>query len=310
MAARKPLSGKTVIDCATLMPGPSLAQKLRGLGARVIRIENPDQPDGVKALGRTFYRELNRGKQIIKLNLKEPADRKRFSTLVKKADAVIEAFRPAAKRKLGLDQRSLHRINPRLIILSITGYPERGALKDRAGHDINFQARTGLLSLSRELPGLPLGDFFTVDAAAIRFLAQLRLTEKSRRGARVVVNFYDTLREVQHYFAREYAGTGHLPAPDTTLFTGAFPCYRIYRCRDGRRVTVGAVEQKFWEKLCEVLELNELRGQGYARGSEAAQVIELVQAAFGRRDWSDWAPYFEAANCCVEPVLDYSEVFG
>src|SRR5262249_24063461 len=153
---QSPLQGRLVLDCSSLLPGLRIGKLLAQKGARVIKIESPSKPDRARTLG-PFYDDLNGLKQILQLEIAPEADgRARFEELVREADGLIEAFRPATKAKLGLDDKTLLAINPKLCIVSLTGYPEDGPLRDRPGHDMNFQALTGCLSLFNELPGLPL----------------------------------------------------------------------------------------------------------------------------------------------------------
>jgi crotonobetainyl-CoA:carnitine CoA-transferase CaiB-like acyl-CoA transferase len=293
--------------------GKLLAQK----GARVIKVESPSKPDRAKTLG-PFYDELNGLKEIIQLEIapecaKNPAhasDRARFEELVRQAHGLIEAYRPATKAKLGLDAATLHKINPKLCIVSLTGYPEDGPWRDRPGHDMNFQALTGCLSLFNELPGLPLADLFGAHEGALALTAAMDATARGAPGSRVVVSLSEALKDIQSSAVAIYQATGEAPKPGKTLFSGQFPCYRLYTAGCGRRVTVGAIEPKFWEQVCQILGVPELIQTGYATGTEGDKTVAQLQKALGSKPWSHWAPLFEKAQCCVEPVLEYPEVFG
>lgn len=306
----KPLHGRLILDCSTLLPGPFIGKLLALRGARVIKVENPDRPDGARLIGNGYYPELNGEKELVWANLTLPTDREKFRPLVKQAHGLIEGFRPAAKKKLGLDAESLHAINPDLCILSLVGYPEDGSWCDRAGHDLNFQAVTGTLSLFKEMPGLPLADLFAAYDGALGMACALDAAARGGGGRRLVVAMSETLKDAQGIMIRGYRETGELPAHGSTLMSGKFPCYRIYRAADGRGVTVGAIEDKFWVRFCGVLGLPELQPHGYATGPKGAETIALVQKTLGARPWTHWAPLFEAADCCVEPILDYAEVYG
>lgn len=311
-----PLQGRLILDCSALLPGPRVGKLLAQKGARVIKVESPSKPDGARTLG-PFYDDLNSLKEIVSLELAPVgADRARFEALVRQADGLIEGFRPSTKRKLGLDSETLHRLNPRLCILSLVGYPEDGPWRDRAGHDMNFQAVTGCLSLFNELPGLPLADLFGAHEGAFALTAAMdavtRAASKGTKalGTRVSVSLAEVLREAQSSAVAIYRATGEAPRPGKTLFSGQFPCYRIYSAGCGRRVTVGAIEHKFWEQVCGILGVPELVSEGYATGDAGERAKAKLQAALGARPWSHWAPLFDAADCCVEPVLEYGEIFG
>lgn len=303
-----PLHGRLILDCSALLPGPFIGKLLAEMGARVIKIENPFIPDGARAMG-SGYDHLNSCKERIELNLKDAKDRLTFYEWVAKADGLIEGFRPQAKLKLGLDEASLLRANPRLCITSLVGYPEEGPQKDRAGHDLNFSAVTGLVSLFNEMPALPMADLFSAYSGAFAMAAALDAVARGSAGRRMVISMTETLKNVQGLMIRDYQDSGHLPSAGQTLFSGKFPCYRIYSALDGRRIAVGAIEPKFWEKVCNLLGLHHLVGEGFATDQKGQAVIQEVQKVFGSRNWQDWRPLFENADCCVEPVLDYSEVY-
>jgi alpha-methylacyl-CoA racemase len=308
MKTHLPLHGRLILDCSALLPGPFIGKLLAEMGARVIKVENPFLPDGARAMG-SSYQNLNECKERVELNLKDTQDRQIFDQWVAKAHGLIEGFRPQAKIKLGLDEATLLQTNPKLCITSLVGYPEKGPKKDRAGHDLNFSAATGLISLFNEMPALPMADLFSAYAGAFAMAAALDSVARGGPGRRMVISMTETLESVQGLMIRDFRDTGQAPSPGQTLFSGKFPCYRIYSASDGRRIAVGAIEPKFWEKVCNLLGLSHLVGEGFATGTKGQAVILEVQNVFGSRPWKDWNPLFENADCCVEPVLDYSEVY-
>ena len=278
-------------------------------GARVIKVENPLKPDRAKAMSPPLYADLNHLKEVISLNLLDQNDRSHFNQLLKQADGLIEAFRPEAKRRLGLDPETLHKVNSKLCIASLVGYPEDGPWKDRAGHDLNFAAVSGCASLFHEMPALPLADLFSAYEGALALTTAMDGVTRGAAGSRVVVSMSETLKNVQSCLVSEYLANQVLPQAGQTFFSGKFPCYRIYLTQDGRRVSVGAIEPKFWQKFCEILNLPHLTPEAYASGERGLEVIQEVQTAFSSRTWLQWAPLFEKGDCCVEAILDYSEVF-
>ncbi len=303
-----PLHGRTILDCSTLLPGPFVGKLLLQKGARVLKIENPKRPDPAREMG-ALYGDLNAGKELVWLDLLNAEDQITFQKLVKNADGLIEGFRPKAKKKLGLDAPTLHQLNPSLCIASLVGYPETSSFKDRAGHDLNFQALTGCLSLQNEMPALPWADLFAAYESALAMLAAFDAVNRGHQCQTSVVSMSDTLTGLQSFVRNEALRTGELPKHGTTLFSGKYPCYSIYLAKDGRRVAVGAVELKFWERLCQLLDLPELTSKGYSVGLEGGQVRQKIQDQFSKHDWSVWEPRFLNADCCVEPVLNYSEAW-
>ena len=303
------LRGRLILDCSVLLPGPFVGKLLAERGARVVKVENPIQPDGAKTIG-SLYKDLNELKEIRLLNLLDSKDTKSFHELVRNADGLIEAFRPSAKKKLGLDSQTLHSVNPRLSILSLVGYPEDGPDRDRAGHDLNFAAVTGCASLFREMPALPLADLFSAYNGAFALTAAMdSVSRGAAPGARVVVSLSETLRQAQSPLIRDFRDRGAAPRPGETLFSGRYPCYRLYTAGDGRRVAFGAIEPKFWQRACAVLRVPHAAPHGMADGAPGAEAAAAVQRALGARPWAEWAPLFAAADCCVEPVREYHEIY-
>ncbi len=309
-----PLTGRLILDCSSLLPGPRIGKLLAQKGARVIKMESPSKPDRAKTMG-PFYEDLNSLKEILELEFKPEIDgkpnpeREKFEDLVRQADGLIEGFRPSTKAKLGLEANVLHKINPKLCIVSLTGYSENGPWRDRAGHDLNFGAVTGMLSLFQEMPGLPLADLIGAQEGAFAMATALDAVARGAPGTRIEVSLCDTLKKAQSSAIAVYRANGEIPRPGENLFSGKYPCYRIYIAKCGRRITVGAIEEKFWRKVCQIAGTPELADRGYSEGPDGAETIDRLQQALGARTWMHWAPLFDAADCCVEPVLDYSEVY-
>ncbi len=302
------LKGKLILDCSILLPGPFTARLLAEQGARVVKVENPNRPDPSRLMG-VFHAELNRGKEIVWMDITTQNGRSEFEDWVRRADGLVQGFRPEASRRLGLDADTLQRINPELCVLNLAGWPPEDPRAQTAGHDMNFAAVTGALSLFNGMPGLPLADLFASWHGALCLASALAGQKRGERGARIVVTLSEALLEAQGLLIAQYRADGIVPRPGGTLFSGLHPCYRIYRSRDGRGIAVGALEPKFWRKVCEIAGTPQLIECGLTTGAEAEAAAAELQESLGSRDWSDWAPLFAAADCCVEPVLDYSEVY-
>lgn len=304
-----PLSGCVILDCSSLLPGPRVGKLMAEKGARVIKIENPAFPDRANDLG-PFYNDLNSKKEKVSLAYSPgEAGREEFEGWVRQANGIIEGFRPNAKLQRGLDSHTLHALNPKLSILSLVGYAEEGPHRDRPGHDMNFQALSGCLSLFHDLPGLPLADLFGAYEGAFALTAAIHEASLGQPGKRICVSLFETLKQVQSSAIAIYRTTGEVPRPGETLFSGKYPCYHIYQAGCGRRVSVGAIEKKFWTQTCQILGLPELIEKGYTTGIEGQNVTSRVQAALSSRPWAAWAALFDSAQCCVEPILEYSEVY-
>ncbi len=317
-----PLNGIHVLDLTLLLPGPLCGQILRDMGARVTKIEPPAPgdymalwPPMVGPVAATYF-AVNRGKEICSLDLKNPDDRQKFHEIAATADVVLDGFRPGVLAKLGAGFEQLAKINPRLILCSISGYGQTGPLAQRAGHDLNYQALAGVLSLSggttHAPPNPPIQTADTAAgsyAAAMLVLAALWERQQTGRGRHIDVSMSEQLLPL---LTTTYAAAGaeqRDPTRDGELLSGRAPCYRTYRTADGQYFTVGALEPKFWVALATALgrpELSAAPHLGDDAGREAL-LAELVEI-FATRTRDEWTRLLCPADACCEPVLQFSEV--
>ncbi len=316
-----PLDGIHVLDLSLLLPGPLATQILRDLGARVTKIE-PPAPGDYMALWPPMagdvsatYATINRGKEIRSLNLKEADDREQFYALVRQADVVVEGFRPGVIDKLQIGYARLAEINPRIVVCSISGYGQTGPLAQRAGHDMNYQALAGVLSISGgDGPSPANPPIQTADtaagsyAAAMLVMAALLEREKTGRGRHIDVSMSEQLLPLASTL---YAAAGALdrdPRRDGELLSGAAPCYRIFRTKDGQYMTLGALEPKFWLTIVERLGVPELAGTAFHGGPDADAVAQNLAKVFATKTRDEWVTLLGDADACCEPVLAFSEV--
>ena len=322
-----PLAGLLVIDLTRLLPGPLATRQLALWGAEVVKVEDPGAGDDMRRLLRSaedtaadrpgaLFHHLNDDKRGRRLDLRSEAGREQLLALVRQADALVEGFRPGVMDRLGLGWDTLRAANPRLVMCSITGYGQRGPYAQRAGHDINYIALAGVLGQTGTAEGeLALPNFQIADlmggtqAALSGLLAALLGAQRTGRGRFVDISM---TREVwrHHVIGRFESGPS---APGRGLLSGGAPCYGLYRTADGRHLAVGALELKFWRTLCEVVGRPEWARQhwslGQAPGSAEALALRAELAALlVREPLAHWVPRFEAADCCVTPVLRLDEV--
>ncbi len=281
---------------------------LRGLGARVIKVESPDgadylrfvpplDQDGVGA----WFGALHAGKESVALDLKQATHREALMALLGEADVLIESFRPGVLARLGLDPGELRARFPSLIICSITGYGQTGPMRDRPGHDLGFQALSGALSMATrrdgvmDLPGVQFADVGGgALTAALRVVSALLLRSRTGEGDWLDVSMVDgTLAMVAPHFAGA-AAAGDDPVPGEEVLTGGSAQYRVYACSDGKALAVAPLEPKFWEAL--------ERAVGCAVEPDADHLAELFLTA-NRDEWAD-----RLGAACCEPVLAFSEV--
>jgi crotonobetainyl-CoA:carnitine CoA-transferase CaiB-like acyl-CoA transferase len=329
--ADPPLAGLTVIDLTRLLPGPLATQQLALWGAEVIKVEDPGAGDDMRRLLRAeadvqadrpgpLFHHLNDAKQELRLDLRSAAGREQLLQRVKAADALVEGFRPGVMARLGLGWDQLQAANPRLVMCSITGYGQQGPYAQRAGHDINYIALAGVLGQTGSVEGeLAVPNFQIADllggtqAALSALLAALLGAQRSGRGRFVDISM---TREVwrHHVIGRfEAQAAGQPSAPGRGLLSGGAPCYGLYRTADGRHLAVGALELKFWSALCDVVGRPDWARRhwslGQAPGSaEARRLRAELAALLAAEPLSHWVARFEAADCCVTPVLRLDEV--
>ncbi len=310
-----PLAGLTVLDFSTLLPGPMATLFLAEAGARVIKVERPEGED-MRFMGpmdgeASFaFRQLNAGKEIVRLDLKQPEVRAQVLAMVREADILIEQFRPGVMARLGFGYDTLKEINPRLIYCAISGYGQSGPRAQEAGHDINYQALSGLLSLAPGQGGPSLPAALTADlsggtmSALVNILLALLRRQATGEGAFIDTAMTDGLFMYGWLGLSAMAGGGASPAPHSLPLTGAYARYRLYTTRDGRVVACGALEDKFWTAFCGVIGLDP---QAHDGKSDTARTVAAVQAILGAEDAAYWEPRLAAADCCVTLVKTLDE---
>jgi alpha-methylacyl-CoA racemase len=319
-----PLAGLRILDLTRLLPGPAATMHLADFGADVIKVEDLAEGDYMRSFppmvddgrGRSVnpaFEAINRGKRSIAIDLKKREGRDVLLALVRVSDALIESFRPGVLDRLNLGWEALHATNPRLVLCSLSGYGQTGPLAQRAGHDLNYIALTGVLDQIRvdgqpAIPNLQLGDVLGGSLTALAMLmVALLAAQRSGIGRRIDVAMTDGLL-AHHVFPHTDLDGGGEPVAGRTLLTGGAACYRIYRTSDQRELAVGALEHKFWAAFCAAIGLPELAERHWSRGEvpgspAAQQTIERVAARIAERPCGDWLAVFETVDACVTPVL-------
>jgi alpha-methylacyl-CoA racemase len=304
------LVGLRVLDLSRLLPGGFCSLLLADFGADVIKVEDTGMGDYVRADEPSFH-ALNRGKRSVRIDLKNAAGRDAFLRLVRTTDVVLESFRPGVMDRLGVGYARLREENPRLVYCAITGFGQDGPYAQRAGHDMNYLALTGLLGLTGEPDGPPIqaaGQIADLGGgalmAAFGILAALRARERSGEGQFVDVSMTDGALSWLAMVAARYLADGRLPRRGEDQLAGGLICYRPYRCADGW-VTLGALEPKFWRAWCEGLGREDLADRQFeAVGSDTHRAVEAV---FAERTRAQWRAFNDEHDCCLEPVLGLDE---
>jgi alpha-methylacyl-CoA racemase len=328
-----PLQGIRVIDLTRLLPGPLATRHLLDLGAEVVKVEGlagRGQDDATRTMGLTateraagepalVFRELNRGKQLMRLDLRQPEGVAALRELVRGADALIEGFRPGVMDQLGLGWEALRAVNPRLVMCAISGYGQHSAWSHRAGHDINYIAMAGVLGQivsnagDLAVPNFQIGDLMGGTQAAVTgVLAGLLGAKRSGRGRFVDISMTHELRRHQVLALATLQSTGAEPRPGRELLSGGAPCYGLYRTADDRHLAVGALELKFWEALCAAIHRPDWADRHWSLdlvvGSEASMLLrDQLARVFAGQTLGHWLERLERVDACVTPVLHLEE---
>ncbi len=315
-----PLQSLRILDFSTLLPGPFASLMLADLGADVLRIESPTRPDLVRVLPpyvngiSVVHAHLNRNKRSLAVDLKQSAGHDIVVALLQRYDIVIEQFRPGVMQRLGLGYEALREHCPGLIYVSITGYGQTGPYRDRAGHDLNYLALSGVLSYNgRKATGpqpmaVQVADIAGGSAhAVIALLAAVVHRQQTGVGQYIDISMTDAAFSLQALTAPAALAEGSSPGLEgDTLNGGSF--YDCYVCADGLYLSVAGLEPQFFSAFVHVLGRPDLAGMAVVR--EPAQVTWLkaeigkALAKFPRQHWLD---QFASLDTCTEPVLSFQE---
>lgn len=312
------LEGVRVLDLSRLIPGPFATLVLSDLGARVDKIEDRAVGDYLRfgepqrAGAAAAFHALNRGKRSAVVDLKDPGGRAAFERLIVHYDVLLEQFRPGVLDRLGLSHRALLARHPRLVICALTGYGQSGPLRDRAGHDLNYLARSGLLAAHGpaegppQVPGFQLADVSGGMWCVIAVLAALR--RRDATGAGEVCDVAMT-EGVLGFSALQIAAAlaGAPIARGGEILTGGIAPYNTYTSKDGATVTLGSLEPKFWFTFAKLTGVDP-DPTALLPGPHQPALKALLTEVFARRTRQEWIDFGAANDCCVEAVLTAEEI--
>lgn len=316
-----PLSSLKILDFSTLLPGPYASMMLADLGAEILRIESPTRPDIVRTLwpqvkgGSATHATLNRSKKSLALNLKYPQAVKIVQQLVGKYDIVLEQFRPGVMKRLGLDYGELRKHNPSLIFCSLTGYGQTGPYRNRAGHDLNYLAISGVSNCSRRKnePPVPMGiqiadiaggSYHTV----MGILAAVIHRQQTGEGQALDISMSDAMLSMNVFGGANWLAGAPEALPESTWLNGG-TFYDYYQTKDERWISVSSLEPQFFAALLNAMKLPETLIQTSFDDLEAQTHLKsILRKRFLERPWSEWETAFADIDACVELVLEFSEV--
>lgn len=316
--SNKPLDGIRVLDLSRLLPGPVASQVLADMGASVDKLEDiqggdylrfmPPHCDGVNAP----FMALNRGKRSLALDLKKPSGKATFLKLISRYDVLIESFRPGVMEKLGLGYEALHALNPKLVYCAITGYGQTGPLAHRAGHDINYLARAGILGLTGpdagppQVFGVQLADVAGAMSGVQQILAALLARVSTGQGRFLDVSMCEASIPYG-IFGLMSASVGEEVAQGGSALAGSIAPFGTYKTKDGRAMALGALEPKFWAAFCTMVGFDPDMSALMAGPHQVALKAQLA-TLFASRTFAEWKAIAEESDCCLEPVLSPEEM--
>ncbi len=315
-----PLANLKILDFSTLLPGPYATMMLADMGAEVLRVEAPDRVDLAKVMppfdGKfsTTFSYLGRGKRTLQLNLKHPESVEKVKQLVQDYDIVVEQFRPGVMDRLGIGYEVLKAINPKLIYCAITGYGQTGPYKDRAGHDINYLAISGVAShCGRADSGPPPMGIQIADVAGgshhavMGILAAVIKRQETGEGAFIDISMTDAAFALNAMAGAAALAGGQPQKPESGMLNGG-TFYDYYQTRDGRWLSVGSLEPQFSSRLCDTLGLGELKSYALSQKPEHQQELKAaIKQKIAERSLAEWRQVFADVDACVEPVLTIEE---
>lgn len=310
------LSGVKIVDLSQYIPGPMTTLFLGDMGAEVIKVE-PPQGDGMQHLGPrddngrpVFYRALNTGKTVQRLNLKEELGRAAFLRLVEQADIVIEGFRPGVLARLGVDYLVLRKVKPSIILCSLSGYGIGTTYGGEAGHDANYLALSGAMHRNGADEPMffdpPISDFAGALFAGMAILGALNWRNRTGKGCHIDLALADTVMPLQLMQVADFGANGTVPARGSYYLNGGTAFYQVYRTGDDQHVVIGAVEPKFWDAFCHAAD----KPEWIARKDDAVPQHALkaeVAAYFAGLTLAELTRKFDGVDCCFSPVHDLGD---
>jgi len=303
------LAGITVIDLSRMLPGPYCSMILADHGARVIAIE-----DKKYMSDDLFLSPVNRNKDHMTLNLKTKQGEQIFFKLARDADVLLEGFRPGVTKRLGIDYESVKEVNPRIIYCSITGYGQNGPYRDMAGHDVNYLSFAGILDLIGEkngspyIPGIQIADLVGGGMnAAIGILLALVARGKSGKGQYIDISMTDGMVGLLPIPLYLFQRHGKVPQRSDTFLSHRYACYNVYETADERYISIGAVENRFWQNLCNLLGVPEYVPLQYD-DSHRQEILEFFRKTFKRKTLEQWIKELGDKDVCWGKVQDFAEV--
>ena len=312
------LSGIKVVDLSLFLPGPMLTMMMADQGADVVKVEpmggDPARDQAPFEGGQSvWFRNLNRGKDCRRLDLKSDAGRAELWTLIDAADVFVEGFRPGVMKRLGFDYAAVAARNAAIVYCSISAFGQTGALAHHPAHDIAVQAMAGFLSVNDGadgtpvVPGVPSADLAAGLTGLSAVLMALIGREKTGRGDYIDCAMFDSLLPWCAHIAGSAIMGGDAPRSSSQRSLGGAAFYQAYATSDARHIVLGGREEKFIANLLTALDRPDLIALGSAPAGEQSALIDFLRATFATRSRDDWIAWFADKDVAFSPVLDFRE---
>lgn len=303
-----------IIDFSKWLPGQYCGMVLGDFGADVIKVEDVkgDVTRGftpAKEPGMSYWHlMLNRNKRGITVNLKTPAGREVLLRLLKEADVFLEGFRPGYLKMLGLDYESVSKINPRLIYCSITGFGPEGKYKHMPSHDLNVIGLAGVAApedgTDISVPSVQVAALGGSLNAISGILMALYARERTGKGQLVNVDLYSSAINAEITAISSVIGCRETGMPSFGRTASHY--YSVYKTKDGRYLSIGTIEPKFWQKMCRLIDLPELESRQFDF-AHSAEIKEKLAAAFAGKTQAEWLELIGKDEFCVTPIRTLQE---
>ncbi|MGJ7498483.1 CaiB/BaiF CoA transferase family protein [Variovorax sp. RT4R15] len=309
------LTGIRVLDLSNFLPGPYLTLAMADHGAEVVKIEQPGEGDPGRHIGvadgphTVFFRNLNRGKKSVVLDLKNDSDRSALLDMAATADVFVESFRPGVAKRLGVDYAAVSARNPGIVYCSISAFGQDGPYRDRPAHDLAVEALSGTLSLSLgddgspAIPGIPVADLLSGLQGLNGVLMALLRRQTTNRGDCIDISMLDCMVGALRNVTGPTFAEGRQPDPKLERTTGGSAFYRIYRTRDGGRIALAGQEPKFIHALLGALDRADLaplclRGPG----AHQQPVMDFLAHTFLQATRAEWEERLGALDVCFGAI--------
>lgn len=310
------LQGIRIIDFSQYLPGPHATLRLVEMGAEVIKVESPHgdparPTTGQKGDGLVFLAQ-NRNKKSVVLNLKDADDRKAALNLISDADVVVEGFRPGVVNRIGISYEDVIKVKSDIIYCSISGYGQTGEMSKMGGHDLNYLSLSGVLSQFKDQNGRPImpsttiADFISGMTASEAIAAALVKKLRTGEGSYIDLSITDAVLSLMSNHTVIESVTGE--ENGVAKLNGNLICYNLYETKDGRYISLGALEPKFWHNLCNALNQTQWIPAHYTLTHIENPVFQEMKAFFASKTLAEWTAFSQEVDCCLTPVLETSEL--